>query len=69
MCDENPKQIQDYRMSGEDAVRLPTIREEGQQHALANLRQSIWEVSQWLNYDEIQLFVLKVLREIDSDQP
>lgn len=38
-------------------------------HALAQLRQWVWESSQWLSYDEIREYVEAVLREIESDEP
>jgi hypothetical protein len=47
--------------------KRPSIREEGQQRALADLRQSIWEVSQWRGIDDTLVFIFRVVREIEND--
>jgi hypothetical protein len=37
--------------------------------ALARLRQRIWETAQFMETDEIKVYVSAVLAEIDSDAP
>ena len=36
---------------------------------LAQLRQSIWEASQWLTASEISIYVDKVIQEVETDEP
>lgn len=38
-------------------------------HALANLRQSVWDASQYMTFDQIETFVSRVLDEIAADEP
>lgn len=64
-------------MSGESntpsgfPARTPTQLEleRRRTHILANLRQSVWEASQFETHDEIRQYVESVLREIESDEP
>ena len=37
--------------------------------AKSSLRQSVWEASQYMDYEEIRAYVESVLREIESDEP
>ena len=39
-----------------------------QTHALAELRQSVWEATQWLSPEETIAYVYDVLREVESDR-
>ena len=36
---------------------------------LAQLRQMVWEATQWLSCDEVCEYVEAVLREVESDEP
>lgn len=37
--------------------------------ARAHLRQSVWEATQFMSFEEIREYVKSVLREVESDEP
>lgn len=44
-------------------------REKVETHGLAQLRQAVWEASQFRSFEEIRAYVDAVIAEIESDEP
>jgi hypothetical protein len=51
------------------SLRLPINREARETAARAQLRQAVWEASQYMDLVEIEERVRAVLHEIESDTP
>jgi hypothetical protein len=56
-------------MNVEQRPQIVPDRERARTRALAQLRQSVWEATQFLSLDEVMQFVHDVLREVESDDP
>lgn len=44
-------------------------RKKAETSAMAHLRQSVWEATQYLSYVDLREYVEGVLREVESDLP
>lgn len=49
-----------------DGMRCPKC---ARTHVLAELRQAVWEATQFLTYDEVEEYVSGVLEEVKGDEP
>ena len=47
----------------------PIDRQRAETKVRSDLRQAVWEASQFMSSIEIEAFVSAVVREIESDQP
>jgi hypothetical protein len=47
----------------------PYDRRTAENTALARLRQSTWEATQFISFDEIRALVEDVLHEVETDEP